>query len=300
MKGSLAHSHILSGPDGIGKSPLAGRLAHLMLDPNGRRQSDPVDLMRVRPQGKSIGVDEVRKITQEANIKPFEGNRKVILIHGADRMTPQAQNALLKTIEEPPEGVYFILLTDRLEALLPTIRSRCAIHRLQPLSRQELEDYLKETRSLSGDALAEVTAISLGIPGRADAFLDDPAQRQFYEEVLSFLEQLSLVRSLQDRRCLKILSQNRAILAHGPDKFFDGILLAIRDMARYKSLADYQGLIFLYNKEKIEKLAAAFTQARLSRITEICVEAKRLMEPGRNINPESLVDETLFRLVEGP
>lgn len=296
--GTLAHSHILVGPDGIGKSPMARSLAGLILDPDADRVRDYVDIISVRPAGKSIGVDEVRRIIGEANIMPFEGNRKVIVIYNAELLTTQAQNGLLKTIEDPSPGVYFILLTKTLDNLLPTIRSRCAIHRLFPMSREQMARYISDHHHLTGPALDEAVAISRGIPGQADAFIEDPGRRQFFDLVLEFLTDLSTVKSLQDRNCLKILGRNKIILDAGPEEFLQGVLWAIRDLACLKTGKDYKNLIFLYNMERMNVLAARFTMARLTRIADLCESAGRLLEPGRNINRETVVDRTLFQLVE--
>lgn len=297
-QGTLAHSHILAGPDGIGKSPMARSLAGLILRPDSDVERQYVDITEVRPDGKSIGVDEVRRIVSEANIMPFEGSRKVIIIYNGELMTTQAQNALLKTVEEPQPGVYFIILTKSLDNLLPTIRSRCAIHRLAPLSREEMAEYIRKTYGLSGPALDEAAAISLGIPGQADAFIGDPETRRFYDDVVDFLDALAVVRSLKDRTCLAILSRNATLLSYGPGRYLEGLLLAVRDLSCLKTYKDYKTIIFLYNKEKMKALAGKYTMARLSRIVDVCESAQRLLEPGRNINRETIVDGTLFKLVE--
>lgn len=296
--GTLAHSHILVGPDGIGKSPMAKSLAGLILRPDSDAVRDYVDMIPVRPEGKSIGVDEVRRIIGEANVMPFEGSRKVIVIYNAELMTTQAQNALLKTIEEPAFGVFFILLTKTLDNLLPTIRSRCAIHRLFPMSREEMRRYIIRQYGLSGPSLDEAVAIARGIPGQADEFIKNPARRAAFDQVLEFLTNLAAVRSLQDRSALTILRQNKAVLEQGPESFLEGMLLAVRDLACLKTGEDYKNLIFLYNMERMKTLAGRYTMARLNRIVEVCESAGRLLEPGRNINRETVVDHTLFQLVE--
>lgn len=297
-QGTLAHSHILTGPDGIGKSPMAKTLAGLILRPDSEVERNYVDIIEVRPSGKSIGVDEVRRIIGEANIMPFEGNRKVIIIYNGELMTTQAQNALLKTVEEPQPGVYFIILTKTLDNLLPTIRSRCAIHRLAPISRQEMLRYITAVHGLSGEPLAEAASIAQGIPGLADAFIGDPETRRFYDDVIDFLTDLATVKSLKDRNCLSILTKNQAILFYGPQRFLEGVLLAVRDLACFKTYKDYKTIIFLYNREKMKALSQKYTMARLSRIVDVCESASRLLEPGRNINGETIVNGTLFKLVE--
>ncbi len=297
-RGTLAHSHILTGPDGIGKAPMAKDLARLILDPESDAIRDYVDITDVRPEGKSIGVDEVRRIVAEANVMPFEGKRKVIIIHNGELLTTQAQNALLKTVEEPLSGVYFIILTKTLDELLPTIRSRCAVHRLAPLSGGEIRQYIQEVHKLEGEDLEWAAAISLGIPGRADEFINDPSVKLFYDDVVMFLHDLSTVKTLRDRSCLKILERNRQILSYGPERYLEALTAAVRDLACIKAAKDYKPVIFLYNIERLESLTGKYTMTRLSRIVEVCESARRLLEPGRNINRETVVDSALFKLVE--
>lgn len=297
-RGTLAHSHILTGPDGIGKAPLAKALAHLILDPDCDSDRDFVDITKVRPEGKSIGVDDVRKIVSEANIMPFAGKRKVIIIYQAELMTHQAQNALLKTVEEPLPGVYFIILTRTIDDLLPTIRSRCALHRLAPLGKEEIRDYIREVHGLKGEELEWVAAISMGIPGKVDDFIRDPAVKKFYDDVVECLADLAEVKTLRDRSCLKILGRNQKILGFGPERYLEAFTAAVRDLACIKAATDYKSVIFLYNVKRLETLSGKYTMMRLGRIVEVCESARRLLEPGRNINRETVVDSTLFKLVE--
>ncbi len=132
--GTLSHAHLISGEDGIGKSVLASNLAKLIL--NGDLDREYVDIIHYKPVKASFGVDDVRDIIDEVNKKPFEGDKKVIIIHQGNKLTVQAQNALLKTIEEPPIGVYIIILCESLELILDTIKSRCEIYKLTPLTKE--------------------------------------------------------------------------------------------------------------------------------------------------------------------
>ena len=140
-KNTLSHAHIIAGPDGIGKSIMAKMFAMKIL---GKTEDiNYADIIHYRSEKASLGIDEVRRIIEEVSKKPYEGDRKIIIIHGGDKLTVQAQNAMLKTIEEPPKGVYIILLTESLELLLDTIKSRCQIYKLTPLSKNDMLKYLK-------------------------------------------------------------------------------------------------------------------------------------------------------------
>ena len=104
---------------------------------------DHPDLVVVVPDGKQIKIDQIREVSEYAYLKPT-GRRKVIVIDEAEKMNPQAQNALLKTLEEPPPDTLFILITSDKEKLLPTIRSRCFICEFKPLNEEDLKRVLSE------------------------------------------------------------------------------------------------------------------------------------------------------------
>ena len=143
MNNTLSHAHLIAGEDGIGKSKLANILAKLIL--NGNFDREYVDIINYRSNKASFGVDDVRNIIEEVSKKPFEGDKKVIIIHEGNKLTTQAQNALLKTIEEPPVGVHIIILCESLELILDTIKSRCEIYKLTPLTKEELYEYIKSS-----------------------------------------------------------------------------------------------------------------------------------------------------------
>ncbi len=103
---------------------------------------DHPDLVMVVPDGKQIKIDQIREVSEYARLKPT-GRRKVILIDDAQTMNPQAQNALLKTLEEPPPDTTFILITSDGGKLLPTIRSRCFVCEFKPLGVEEVEKILE-------------------------------------------------------------------------------------------------------------------------------------------------------------
>ena len=100
-----------------------------------------------------MGVDEIREIIEEVSKRPYEGDKKVIIIHEGSKLTIQAQNALLKTIEEPPQGVYIILLAESLETLLETIKSRCQVYKLTPLNNKQIEKYINTLGNYSEEEI---------------------------------------------------------------------------------------------------------------------------------------------------
>lgn len=123
----LTHACLLAGPPGSGKAEVARGLAAIVLQTTPDRLGEHPDFHRVSPESKSrrIVTAQIRDLEHALHMKPLGGSCKVALIQDADRLQPQAANAFLKTLEEPPAGCHIILTTVLREAVLPTILSRC-------------------------------------------------------------------------------------------------------------------------------------------------------------------------------
>ena len=154
--GSLGHAYILSGPGGCGKRTLAGILAQaLVCGSSGERPCGACPAckkarMGIHPdisavsggEGKAITVDQVRALRSDAFIRPNEAQRKVYILEDAGSLNPNAQNAMLKLLEEGPPYAAFLLLAENPGALLPTVRSRCEELALAPVSVPQAEQWL--------------------------------------------------------------------------------------------------------------------------------------------------------------
>lgn len=165
--GRLAHAYLLAGPGGSGKRWLADRLAATVLGCAPDAVASHPDAHALQPESKSrrIVIDQIRELEQSMQRKPLLGSAKVAIIHDADRLQPQAANAFLKTLEEPPPGSLILLLSSLPEAMLETILSRCVETALMDLHPREPGE--EETLLLR--ALDECL-IKPAQPGAADAF----------------------------------------------------------------------------------------------------------------------------------
>lgn len=125
--GRLAHAYLLDGPGGAGKEWLTAQLAGMVLGVPADDAPAHPDYHTVAPESKSrrIVIEQMRSMEQELQMKPMRGSTKVAVIHDADRLQPQAANAFLKTLEEPPPGCHIFLLTSLPDAIMDTIISRC-------------------------------------------------------------------------------------------------------------------------------------------------------------------------------
>jgi len=181
LSGRMAHATLLSGESGVGKRTLARLLAQGLLcrhegeKPCGQCRDCARFLARTHPDAlfpapapreKTIKIDALREMIDALSRHSLEGGKRVVVIEDAEKMTPQAQNCLLKTLEETTEGTYFLLTANSESALLPTIRSRCRIIRMQPWPQEKVE----KTLLLKGIPAARAHELSIyceGSLGRA-------------------------------------------------------------------------------------------------------------------------------------
>ena len=179
-QGRVHHAYLFEGPEGLGKATFATEFAmaaNCAMEEIPCRRCDSCvqiqagnhpDVWVVRPSESSstrtISVDQIREVVRKVGYHRFSARRRVVIIDPAEAMTPTAANALLKTLEEPPEGTGFVLVTHQADALLPTIRSRCQRIRFGPVAMTALAGWL-ENKGVE-DA-PKIAAFASGCPGRA-------------------------------------------------------------------------------------------------------------------------------------
>ena len=199
---------LFSGPSGVGKKTLALAVGRALLCEGddgdacdgcaacsrAARGLHP-DAILVEPDGASIKIEQVRDAVREIAGRPFEGRARAFVFDEAHLVTEQAQNALLKSLEEPPATSHVFLVTASPQALLPTIRSRCQTLRFSPLPQSLLETHLRETSGLSPDEARLRAALSGGSLGVALAF-ESEAWRDLRVELLEMLEKLGRAGTL--------------------------------------------------------------------------------------------------------
>jgi DNA polymerase-3 subunit delta' len=135
--GALSHAYLFHGPPGVGKLTCAHLFAAAINCEKGGCGECPTclkilndthpDVAIIEPQGNYLFIDQIRQISRGVFLKPFEAGKKVYILRDVDRMTPEAANAFLKGLEEPPPQVIFVLVTSNLDGVIPTLVSRCQV-----------------------------------------------------------------------------------------------------------------------------------------------------------------------------
>lgn len=276
--GKISHAYIICGEKGNGRRDIAALFAASI-------KCDPSEVVMLIPdKTTSIGVDDIRKkINNEASIKPLKGDWKVFIIPAADTMTEQAQNALLKTIEEPPEYVVIILIVENINALLPTILSRCVQLTLKPLSEADIVEYLTEAAQIP-DYLAQASAVfSQGNIGKAVRYATEGDFNKTREEVIRLLKTLDGKRLDDFIEIIKNIRDEK----YDINDYLDIMILWYRDVLLYKAVKDTASVIFR------EETRYIMEEAKLRSYENIEACIKAIDKAKTRINANVNIDVTL-------
>lgn len=293
QSGRFSHAHIIAGEEGIGKSLIGKDIAIRLLGKKINKQYVDIVEFKLQKDKKSIGIDEIKAIIEETNKKPYEGEKKVILLYSADKMTEAAQNAFLKTIEEPPKGIFIILLCEKLEKILDTIKSRCQIYKLNRLSEDEMLIFLKKRfHNISEEELKIINAFSDGIPGRAERFAEDESLKEIRNNTVNILKDIC-----QNKIDDALHNEGFLIKYKGEwQEVLTCFLAYIRDILLYKETGKNEFVINIDKMDDIKDMAEMFSFNKLSVIINIIKDTRKKLE--RNVNPVLVFDSMLVKMQE--
>ncbi|MCA1557968.1 MAG: DNA polymerase III subunit delta' [Acidobacteria bacterium] len=230
--------------------------------------SEHIDVGMVRPYKRIIRVEPMRELEREANYRPLEGRARFFIIEDAERLNESSSNALLKTLEEPPETSHIILLTSRPAALLPTIRSRCQTIRFAPLGVEEMEKHLVSERRMPPTEANLLAHVARGSLGRA-VNTDLAAYRERRDAMLEVLSALALT---EDRaRLLRIAEEmNDARRKEEYEPRLDVLEMLVHDVWALRLSAPPERVVNQEVHEQLKKISERVTSRRAARwITEI-------------------------------
>lgn len=265
--GKVGHAYILSGEKGSGKHMLAEAFAAALLcesPENGqacqtcpscrkfRHHSHPdlVEVLHEKPN--VISVDEVRsQLVNVIQTGPLEARYKVYLIPDAEKLNPAAQNAILKTIEEPPSYAVIILLSENKNAFLPTILSRCISLETKPVRQDLIERYLMRNYRQTDYTAAVASAFAQGNIGRAIELVSSEEFHDRREFVIRLMEKLMRAADYEFEDEIKTLKEEKDDI----DDILNLITIWFRDVLLYKATGTDEFLIFTSERSLIRKMA---------------------------------------------
>lgn len=303
----VSHAYILNAPESSGKMMIAEAFAAALqcekggIEPCGACHScrqaaghNQPDIIYVQHEKtNTISVDDIREqLNQDIAVKPYAGKYKIYIVDEAEKMNVQAQNALLKTIEEPPAYAVILLLTTNADAFLPTILSRCIRLDLKPVANDRLKSYLMEHCSVVDYQADVCVAFSQGIVGKAIAL----ASSAHFNEIRDAA--LQLVKRIRDIELPEMIAAVKQISEYKLDinDYFDIMMIWYRDVLLYKATADVNGLIFKDEVYEIKKQANLCSYHAIEENLEALDKAK--LRLNANVNFELVIELLLLTLKE--
>ncbi len=305
-KDQVSHAYILNGERGAGKKLLANLFAvSLQCEKGGPdpcnnchscRQAESgnhPDIIRVtHEKPNSISVDDIREqVNNTIMIKPYQSPYKVYIIDHADMMTPQAQNALLKTIEEPPQYAVIMLLVENAEILLPTINSRCVMLRLRYIKDVLIKKYLMENLKVPDYKADLCTAFAQGNMGHAIMLANSEHFNEIREEAVQML------RNIHEMELSEIIETVNRITVYKVEisDYLDIVMVWYRDVLLYKATRDIETVVFKDQINYIKEQAKNSSYEGIQLILSSFERAKSRLKA--NVNFE-LTMELLFLTIK--
>ena len=270
----ISHSYLFVGTEGIGKSLIAKEFAKMILCTDENKYCDKCkscvefdtdnnpDFKIIEPEGNSLKIEQIREFQSRVAEKPIISEKKVYIINDSDKMTQEAQNCLLKTLEEPPEYVVIILIGSNENAFLSTIKSRCMILHFDKISNEEIKKYLEENYQVKIDSQIMIDAFQ-GSIGKA---LQLKEKQEEYEKIED------VIYNLEKRDKIDILNMSEIIYKSKDEKL---------------EILDYMNVVFIDLAKKSSKYAKCIN---------IVEETKRRLQS--NANYDMCIDNMLFNLWE--
>ena len=303
----VSHAYIFNGPEASGKMMLAGAFAMaLQCEGEGKRpclecrscrqaadhnQPDIIYVSHEKPN--TIGVDDIRtQINNDIDIKPYSSRYKVYIVDEAQKMNQQAQNALLKTIEEPPAYAIILLLTTNADSFLQTILSRCITLNLKAVKEDKIKEYLMKHYQIPDYQADICAAFSQGNVGKAIQLASSEEFGELKASVLQLMKRLEDIDLYEMAGAVKQIAEYKLSV----NDYFDLMMIWFRDVLYLKATNDVDGLIFKDEVYDIKKQAAKRSYQGIETILEALEKAK--IRLNANVNFDLVIELLLLMIKE--
>ena len=305
--GKTSHAYIINGEKSSGKEFIANIFAMALQCENpgsepccectACKQADSKnhpDIIRVsHEKPNTISVDDIRtQVNGDIMIKPYKGPKKVYIINEAEKMNMAAQNALLKTLEEPPEYGVIILLTTNLEAFLQTIISRCIVLTMKPVSDSQIQEFLMKEYHLPDYKAAVCAAFARGNVGKARQLASSEDFDNIKEEAVTLLKYIDEMEIHEITKAIKKMGEYKLEI----NDYLDILAIWYRDALLFKATKDVNHLIFKEEIQYIKKTASRSTYEGIEIIIKALDNAKRRLSA--NVNFDLTMELLLLTIKE--
>lgn len=303
----VSHAYIINGERSSGKEFVAKIFAMTLqcekqgTEPCGEchsckqamSQNHPDIIFVSHEKPNTIGVEDIRnQINNDIVIKPYSGPRKIYIMNEGEKMTVQAQNALLKTLEEPPGHAVILILTANVDAFLPTILSRCVVLNMKPVADELVKKYLMSELHVPDYKANICVAFARGNIGKAKLL----ASSEEFEKVKE--EAITLVKYINDMETNEIVKAIKKISEYKLDvnDYLDILSVWYRDVLLYKATRDINSLIFRDELQQITRVADRSTYEGIENIVNALEQAKRRLQA--NVNFDLTMELLLLTIQE--
>lgn len=306
--GKISHAYIINGEAGSGKMQLAVQFAKaLQCEDNSStgeacghckscKQTDSKnqpDIKYITYDKSGIGVDVIREqINDDIDIKPYSSKYKIYIVPDSEKMTVQAQNALLKTIEESPEYAIIMLLTTNADTFLQTILSRCVLLNIRPVREDVIKNHLTSEYGVGAYEASVASAFSGGNPGKAAMFATSEDYKELKQKVIGTLV------SLKNGGMDIIASQVKDAIGFKKQitEYFSLMRIWFRDILIYKALNNNENLFFQDEYLAIQEMSKSCSYYDINVILQSIDETEKRIES--NVNFDSSIEILLLTIKE--
>lgn len=291
----ISHAYIINGEKGMGKRTVAKAFAMTLLcEEKGTvpcmkchscvqalTDNNP-DLITITPdKPTTLSIDHIRQtLVNDVELKPYSNSHKVYIVEDAELMNNAAQNAILKTIEEPPEYAVIILLTTNISALLQTVLSRCVKLDMQPLKKEVVKKYLMEKEKVV-DYQADIAVSFAG--GNLGKAIELSKSQDFAEMLDEVIQLLRYIKDMQAYEVVAVVKRASEYKFRFTD-YIDLMILWFRDVLVYKASQNVNELIFKDEIQTIKKHAAKSSYNGIEHILEAMNKAKLRLKANVNFD----------------
>lgn len=305
--GNVSHAYIINGERSSGKEFIASVFAMTLqcergeTEPCGECHSckqalskNQPDIIRVtHEKPNSISVDDIRtQVNNDIVIKPYAGPKKIYIVNDAEKMTVAAQNALLKTLEEPPEYGVILLLTSNLEAMLPTIVSRCIVLNMKPVSDEKVKKFLMQELQIPDYKAQVCAAFARGNIGKAKMLASSEDFDKIKDEAVTLLKYIDDMEINEITQAIKRMNEYKLEI----NDYLDILAIWYRDALLFKATKDVNHLIFKEEIQYIKKAASKSTYEGIENILKALDTAKRRLSA--NVNFDLTMELLLLTIKE--